>query len=227
MTTKNVKGQATLDAANARKAEAEEVNALALETTTPESGYEKPKTLRQLEAIVESNALRGAGFWRKAADALLVIKTEKLWRKAVNSDGEGYPSFVVYAEERFGFKKTYAYDLVKAATHKPEAVTEGSAREEMKAEREQRPIDTITIIQRMTAAFVKFEDRAGDLRDRSKDDRLIEDYDQHMASIGETWRDFTARWSTVVNAEAVEVSPLRDDLPPGHDDSDDDDLPTE
>lgn len=225
-----MKGQETLDAAKARRGETAKQKATsspstALVTThTPESGYEKPKTLRQLEHIVESNALRGAGFWRKAADALLAIKTEKLWKKARDENDEPYPSFVVYAEERFGFKKTYAYDLVKAAQRKPEAVTEGSARAEMAAERGKtaRPMDRTTALLAMQKAWQKFEDRVGDLRDRAlEDESFVRAFDVAMGVMGDTFHTFE-REQMPIAGEAVEVSPKRenDDLPPGHDDDD-------
>lgn len=213
-----VKGQATLDAAKARRGESIP-NERAVTTMTPESGYEKPRTLRQLEHIVESNALRGAGFWRKAADALLTIKTEKLWKKARDEHDEPYPSFVVYAEERFGFKKTYAYDLVKAAQRKPEAISETSARAEMAAERQPRPIDRTGALLSMQKAWQKFEDRVGDLRDRAIEDvEFVRAFDVAMGVMGDTFHDFVND-QTPIAGEATEVSPIREDV-------DDDDVPT-
>jgi len=215
-----VKGQETLDAANARRkgtrqsaapqdAQPAETNDPTMLAMTVESGYEKPKTLRQLETIVESNALKGAGFWRKAADALLAIKTNKLWKDARDENGDKYPSFVVYAEERFGFKKTYAYDLVKAAQRKPEAVTEGSARAEMRADREPKPIDRATAIGRIETAWTRFENAAGDLRDRVIDDEdFVNGYDRAVRIMENAPRDFFERFVTI-NAETV--SPLRSD----------------
>lgn len=178
-------------------------NEKTLATMDPAEGYEKPKTLRQLEGIVETNALKGAGFWRKAADALLTIKEQKLWKQAKDENGEGYASFVVYAEARFGFKKTYAYDLVKAATHKPEALTEGEAREAMKADREPRPLTREKALESMQTAWTKFEDRAGDLRDRLLDDEdFVGAYDACVGAMANVWRQFTADMMPIAGVSA-------------------------
>lgn len=215
-----VKGQATLDAARAREA-ADKENDTTVAVMAPESGYEKPKTLKQLESIVESNGLKGAGFWRKAADALLSIKQHKLWKDARDKDGNPYPSFVVYAEDRFGFKKTYAYDLVKAAQRKPEAVTEGTAREEMRQERAPKPLNGPDAVLLMQTAWTKMEDRLGDIRDRAIDHaEFVKGYDIVMGHLGETFREFVQHWSAIEGV-SEDVSPLREsDLPPGHDDDD-------
>lgn len=219
-----VKGQATLDAANARKNS--ENNETAVATMTPESGYEKPKTLRQLEHIVESNALRGAGYWKKAADALRAIKDNKLWRNVINPATERpYQSFVAYAEGRFGFKKTYAYDLAKAATRKPEALTERAARGEMAAERGKRTIDRTKALELFESSWVKFENRMGDIRDRidyDADPELVRSWDETFRMLGSEMRDFLHN-NAVIQGEAETVSPKRednDDLPPGHSDDD-------
>lgn len=225
----NVKGQATLDAANARKAD--EANEKAVALKTPESGYVRPKSLKALESIVETNGLKGAGFWRKAADALLEIKTTKLWKTAKDANGNSYPSFVVYAEDRFGFKKTYAYDLVKAAQRKPEAVTEGTAREEMRQERQPKPLNGPDAVLLMQTAWTKMEDRLGDIRDRAIDhEEFVKGYDIVIGHLGETFREFVSHWSAI-EGEAVEVvSPTRGededeptlpgdpDAKPGHED---------
>jgi len=205
-----VKGQATLDAANARRRVKDEAaQEVALQTVQPDPG--KPKTLKQLENIIESNALKGAGLWRIAADALMEVKARKLWKLHKNPDGsQTYKNFVTYAEERFGFKKTYAYDLVKAATRKPEALTEGSARAEMAAERTAKPINRQYAMERMEAAWTRFEDATGDLRDRvHEDDQFIAGWDATMHALGETFRDFIADYATI-EASASDVSPLRE-----------------
>lgn len=212
-----VKGQQTLDAANARRSKAaiptreEASNETALATMTPESGYEKPKTLRQLEHIVESKALKGAGLWREAADALMIIKEQKLWKQARDDEDKPYASFVVYAEARFGFKKTYAYDLVKAASRKPDALTEGSARAEMQAEAAPRAINRSVAIQRMESAWQKFEDRCGDLRDRAIEDlEFVHGYDQTMRLVGEAFRDFLTNFAPIPGSATEIVSPTRE-----------------
>jgi len=235
-----VKGQATLDAAKARQGMAkankptarsrqgaanagngtsgtgsrsivEKPNDAALLTMTKESGYEKPKSLRELEHIVADNALRGAGYWRKSADALLAIKTHKLWKKATDKNGEAYPSFVVYAEDRFGFKKTYAYDLVKAASRKPEALTEGAARAEMSAEREQKPVTIETAVLKMNAAHARFEDSAGNWRDRAiEHEDFVHAYDQTLRLMGDVWRDFVEKWTPIPGEATEKVNPERE-----------------
>jgi len=202
-----------LDAANKRRAKKEtpekvvgfvgEVavieapNEATLLTMTAESGYTQPKTLRQLEGIVETNGVKGAMLWKKAADALLAIKTHKLWKKAKDENGNPYASFVVYAEQRFGFKKTYAYDLVKAASRKPEALTERAARAEMDAERPVRTVDPSKALELMTVAWVKLEDRLGDIRDRCEDDSFIASYDLTMSVLQGRWSDFVKDWAQV------------------------------
>lgn len=172
-----------------------------------------PRTLGQLERIVESNALRGAGLWRKAADALLEIKNQKLWKKAKDADGNKYPSFVVYAEDRFGFKKTYAYDLVKAATRKPEALTEGSARAEMNAERQPEPLEAHEAVKRMRRAFSQFEDKLGNLRDRAIDDAaFVQAYDKWIGTVQTSFEKFADRYPEPIEgtANAEGVTPTRE-----------------
>lgn len=224
-----VKGQETLDKANARKRAAEnkedttppvktgnnETQAL---VTTPESGYEKPKTLPQLERIVESNVAKGAALWRIAADALMVIKDRKLWRNAINPHTEKpYGSFVAYAEGRFGFKKTYAYDLVKAAQRKPEALTEGEARaeltEERRAERGTKPLTIEMALDRMSKAWTAFEDKCGDYRDRTLDtgDAFAEAYDIVHAHMQETFSAFLTKHQPIPGQV---VDPLADSQTP-------------
>lgn len=227
-----VKGQATLDAANERRKgkTANPVTPEKSDDTTvavmdPASGYEKPKTLRALEHIVESNAVKGAGYWRKAAEALLAIKTHKLWRNAVDADGKPYGSFALYAEGRFGFKKTYAYDLAKAAQTKPEALTEGEARAERKAARGTKPLTPTEAVARMMTAWNRWEDAAGDLRDRAIDHTdFVGAYDEVARVIGGTVRGFIERW-TAIEGEATDLSadaeptdlPLDADVPHGTD----------
>lgn len=193
-------------------APAEAPNDAVLLTMTAESGYTQPKTLRQLEVIIETNGKAGAEKWRKVADALLAIKTHRLWKKAKDENGDPYPSFVVYAEARFGFKKTYAYDLVKAATRKPAALTERAARAEMAAEGAAKKLDVATVADRMAAAWVKLEDRLGDLRDRSDDDSFIELYDETMATLGGVWRGFIGEAQALAAAKSAPVvNPLQED----------------
>lgn len=164
-----------------------------------------PRTLGQLEKVVESNALRGAGLWRKAADALLEIRTQKLWKKAKDADGNKYPSFVVYAEERFGFKKTYAYDLVKAATRKPEALTEGSARAEMSADRTPEPLEPYEAVKRMRRAFSQFEDKLGNLRDRAiEDEAFVAAYDKWVGTVQASFARFADKYPEPIEAEVAE-----------------------
>jgi hypothetical protein len=189
-----------------------------LGTPAPDSDTEvvetkHPRTLGQLERIVESNALRGAGLWRKAADALLEIRTQKLWKKAKDADGNKYPSFVVYAEDRFGFKKTYAYDLVKAATRKPEALTEGSARAEMAAEdRTPGPLQAHEAIVRMRKAFSQFEDKTANLRDRAIDDvAFVQAYDKWIGSVQKSFDAFAGKYPEPIEGTSEEtVSPKRE-----------------
>jgi len=151
----------------------------------------KPKTLHQYEVIVEKNAARGATFWRTAADALLAIKQHKLWKKAKDADGNGYKSFVDYAEARFGFKKTYAYDLVKAATRSPEALTEGAARAEARAERGASALLPHEAANRINRAFTRFEDAGGNIRDRAiEDEAFVEAYDRMLNRMQEMVREF-------------------------------------
>jgi hypothetical protein len=171
---------------------------------------EKPKTLRAYEKIVETNAAAGAAKWRLAADALLAIRTHKLWKKAKDADGNGYKSFVDYAEARFGFKKTYAYDLVKAATRKPEAITEGAARAELREARGQSALNAYEAAQRINRAFARFEDAAGNLRDRAIDDEaFVETYDRMVARLQEIVNDFVGSYPMPVAEEAeAETEPV-------------------
>lgn len=208
-----VKGQATLDAANKRNAAATNKKIAANEEaaqpsalTTVSATAEKPKTLRQLEHIVESNALRGGQLWRTAADALMVIKDKKLWRSAVDPETKkAYPSFVVYAEERFGFKKTYAYDLVKAAQRKPDALTERSAREEMADERPVKPLNRGDAMTKIEKAWDAFESKAGDLRDRAIDDEdFVSAFDLVLAGMRSRLYDFFHDHA-IISGEAEEV----------------------
>jgi len=172
---------------------------------------EKPKTLRQYETIVEKNAARGASFWRLAADALLQIKTHKLWRKAKDADGDPYPSFAAYAEARFGFKKTYAYDLAKAATRNPEALTEGAARAKDNAERTPQPLASWQAAQRIVSKWDAFLDRAGDIRDRAIDDvKFVNAYDALVKSMGEALHKWADRYPEPIVETAEEISPTRD-----------------
>lgn len=167
----------------------------------------KPKTLHALERIVETNAEKGFGLWRKAADALLEIKTRKLWKKAKDANGETYASFVVYAEARFGFKKTYAYDLAKAAQRKPDALTEGEARADMASERGAKPLTNYEAAAKIERAYGRFEDAGGNLRDRAVDDtEFVGSYDALVREMGTLVRAFVARYPAPIEGEATEVS---------------------
>lgn len=173
------------------------------------SADEKPKTLRQYEKIVETNAAAGAAKWRLAADALLAIRTHKLWKKAKDADGNSYKSFVDYAESRFGFKKTYAYDLVKAATRKPEALTEGEARADMRSERGQSALNAYEAAQRINRAFVRFEDAGGNLRDRAIDDEaFVESYDRMIGRLQEIVNDWVGSYPMPVAEETETTEPI-------------------
>jgi hypothetical protein len=172
----------------------------------PSDTVKPPATLGKLEKVVETNAAKGAGLWRIAADALLEIKTRKLWKKAKNADGAAYPNFVTYAEERFGFRKTYAYDLVKAATRKPEALTEGEARADMASERVAKPLTASDAAARMDKAFATFQDRAGDLRDRAIEDAaFVAAYDVLAGKMGTLVRAFVAKYPAPIEGTATEV----------------------
>lgn len=201
---KQVKGQATLDAANARKAE--EANSRALATMTPESGFEHPKTLKQLEGIVERAIDRGNAEWRKAAEALTTIRDAKLWKGVLDpTTGKPYKNFVAYAEARFGIKKTYAYDLIKAGA--TDAETEGAAREAAKAERAAKPLDRKSALAKLAHAWTAWEDRSGGLRDRIPEEDItwFEQFDRMTKDMHAIYSAFVEA-VTPVEVEAVEVS---------------------
>lgn len=189
----------------------QESNEDVLLVMSKESGYEKPKTLRQLEHIIENNAVRGAGYWRKAGTALLAIKTFRLWKQVKNPDKtQKYKSFVEYAEDRFGFKKTYAYDLAKAAARKPEAISETSARAEMKAERQAEPLSSAQAVERILRAWERFEESGGGFRDRAiADEAFVRDYDETLRLAGSAVRDLVQQY-TPVPGVAVDVTPKRE-----------------
>lgn len=180
-------------------------------------GNAKPApSLRKLEHIVETNAMKGAVLWRKAADALLEIKDRKLWKIAKDVNGDGYRNFVEYAEDRFGFRKTYAYDLVKAATRKPEALTEGEARAEMKAERGVTPLTRDAAIEKIVKAFQRFQDASGDARDRAIDDEpFVRAFDKLARQMDDALRAFVGKYVTIEDDTATDneaeppVSPKR------------------
>jgi hypothetical protein len=166
----------------------------------------KPRTLGQFEKIVRTNVVRGAGYWRVAADALMQIRDQKLWKKAKDKDGEPFPNFATYAEERFGFKKTYAYDLVKAARRKPEAVTEGEARGELKSERGAKALQPYEASSRIARRFAAFLDAAGNLRDRAIEHaNFVQDYDQLAKSLMQMVDAFDNRYPEPVEGTAEEV----------------------
>lgn len=163
-----------------------------------------PKTLRQLEKVVESNVQQGAAKWKIAAEALLEIKNQKLWKKAKDENGDKYSSFVEYAEARFGFKKTYAYDLVKAATRKPEALTEGAARAEMRSESAPQPLQAHEAVTRMRRKFSQFEDAMGNLRDRAiEDEDFTTAYDKWLGTVQTSFAKFADRFPEPIEAEAA------------------------
>lgn len=232
-----VKGQATLDAANKRKAEEAkakagpvlthptELNEAVLLTMTKASGYEEPKSLAQLEHIVETNGVKGAEFWRRAAYALLAIKDHKLWKEVKNAEGQQvYASFTDYAEQRFGFKKTYAYDLAKAAQREALALasgeevaaTEGESRAAAKAGREQKAVSPADMVAMLETAWTRWENRSGDLRDRLANQQAVDDFDAMMSQMTDAWEQFRLEWK---DAEEISAdAETNDDLPPGHDD---------
>jgi len=215
-----VKGQATLDAANARrKSAAEKRNETALALATPESGYEKPKSLKALEGIVERNAAKGLSFWKTAGEALLTIKEHRLWKGATPvDDGEPYANFSDYAERRFGFKKTYAYDLAAAAKHTPEALTERAGREERANARAETPLRPDAAVKKIMNKFERFEEQANAQRDRAIDhEDFTRDYDATARQMRELMEELVDKWEVVIG-EAVDVSPLRE--------ADSDDVPT-
>lgn len=172
---------------------------------------EKPRTLKQYEHIVEVNAEKGFGLWRKAAEALLAIKTHKLWKKAKDADGNPYASFVAYAEGRFGFKKSYAYDLAKAAN--TAQLTEGAARAERAAAREPGPLQAHEAAMRLAKAWVRFCDAGGNLRDRAIDNqRFVTDYDKALKVMGATIDTLIGKYPAPIEHEPANpenVSPER------------------
>lgn len=203
------------------KAQSEAETTALIDPATEAQGNAKATggNLRRLEHIVENNAIKGAALWRKAADALLEIRDRKLWKLAkapagtdpAHLKGDGstleYKNFAAYAEARFGFKKTYAYDLVKAATRKPEALTEGEARAELKAERGVAPLTREQAVEKFTRAFQRFEDSAGDTRDRSiEDDELVRAYDKVHGQMERAWAAFLSRFVTI-EGTSEEVTP--------------------
>jgi len=196
--------------ANAKTPKAAEGKELAVVggTDNSKSGpvdvVEPPKTLHAYEKVVETNIVKGAGPWRIAADALMAIKQHKLWKKAKDANGEKYASFVIYAEDRFGIKKTYAYDLVKAASRKPKALTEGAARESMKAA--PAPLPAWDAAARIDKAYASFEDRAGNLRDRAIDDEaFVASYDDLVRQLGTLVRAFVAKHPEPIEGTATEI----------------------
>lgn len=249
-----VKGQQTLDAANARRRttakeriksqppqqpeepeaptltlavidvsdtapDASRMNEARQLVMTPQSGYTKPKSLAALEHIIENNAEKGAAFWRKAADALLAVKQFKLWKNEKHpATGVAYESFVDYAEKRFGFKKTYAYDLVKAAQRKPEALTEGEARAAMKAEKAEKPVPVQDFAEKFGRIWDRFENATSALRDRialdPDNDEFVNAYDAFWNGLADTVSTFVERYTPLpgqaLDMEADSVSPLRE-----------------
>jgi hypothetical protein len=165
---------------------------------------EKPKTLHQYEVIVEKSGERGAKEWRKAAEALLAIKTHKLWKKAKDSDGRPYSTFIAYAEGRFGFRKSYAYDLAKAATSG--ALTEGAARKERAASREPGPLAAHEAALRVAKAWVRFCDAGGNLRDRTLDldPKFAEDYDNALKIAGNAIDKLVGKYPAPIEHQPAE-----------------------
>lgn len=160
---------------------------------------EKHSTLAQLERIVETKAARGATLWTEAATALLEIKDRKLWKQAKDANGFGYKNFVEYAEARFGFKKTYSYDLAKAAQRQQLAAkTEGEARAERAAERAPKSLTAEQAVRGIAKAFDKFEDRGGDLRDLAiEDEAFTKAYDAMIRRMGQAMQAFVERFTPI------------------------------
>lgn len=174
---------------------------------------EKPKTLAAYEKQVEAHGAKGLAEWRKAAEALLAIKTHKLWKKAKDADGNPYSSFVAYAEGRFGFKKSYAYDLAKAAT--TGALTEGAARAERKAASGPSPLQAHEAALRLAKAWVRFCDAGGNLRDRTldTDERFAQDYDGALKVMGQAMDKLIGKYPAPIEHEPANpenVSPERE-----------------
>jgi len=164
-------------------------------------------TLAVLEDRVESHAATGFREWTLAAEALHEIKTRKLWKTAKGADGYGYANFSDYAERRFGFKKTYAYDLAKAAeTGKLAAGTEREARTERATERaEAKPATREQILRMMTTATDKWMDRLGDLRDRLIDDEAFTaEYDAMMRLVDKSIQGFLDAMTPIKGSAVAE-----------------------
>jgi hypothetical protein len=167
---------------------------------------EKPKTLGQYEKQVESHGQRGMKEWRLAAEALLAIKTHKLWKKAKDADGNAYKTFAAYAEGRFGFKKSYAYDLAKAAT--TGQLTEGAARAERKSNREPQPLQPHEAAERINKAWVRFQDAAGGFRDRAiENETFVGDFDGAMKVAHDAISKLLARYPAPIEHEPADANP--------------------
>jgi len=168
-------------------------------------------TLAVLEERVESHAAEGFKHWQQAAVALHEIKTRKLWKSATGADGFGYANFSDYAERRFGFKKTYAYDLAKAA--ESGKLGEGTERAARAARTEERD-NSLTrekAMRMILTAWDKFADRAGDLRDRAIDDEdFTAAYDGTFAAIEALIRNLADRM-TPIEGEATDADEADDD----------------
>ena len=65
---------------------------------------EQINTLERCEKIIE----KGQETFVEVGQALAIIRDNKLWK-------QGYGSFVEYVEERWGYGKSHAYRLIKAA----------------------------------------------------------------------------------------------------------------
>jgi len=191
----------------ARKQTGAKTTATAIEVVYP---AQDESSLEVWERVIEDNVTRGAGYWRIAADALRAIKEQRLWKMATDEGGKPYKSFVVYAEARFGFKKTYAYDLVKAATRKPEAVTEGEAREAIKKERPVKSLSGREAAERMSASYDRLESHWCNLRDRTldgSDPGFAGAFDEMRGVVFEVVASFVEKWTMVVEGT---VSPTRE-----------------
>jgi hypothetical protein len=179
--------------------------------TMDQSKPPRPGTLRALERVVETHARKGAEQWRIAADALLEIKNHKLWKLARNADGEPFANFIEYAETRFGFKKTYAYDLAKAALHKPSADSEGAARAAIASERGPSPLSRDQATRSIVRHWERFEDRAGDIRDRTIDDgAFVKAYDNLLKRMDDLLRAFEDKYTII---EGSTTSPAPEEAP--------------
>jgi hypothetical protein len=94
---------------------------------------------RELEDATETHKLAQVEFRKISAQILRQIQEKRLYKTA-------YSSFAAYCEDRWGYQKTYAYDLIQFAkeieqlsanadTSAPPPETEGEARAKRKQEK--------------------------------------------------------------------------------------------